>query len=85
MDCRNMPGLRPAGEDSRRRTQEISPALQALVFRHYLVGQGVDEISRELLQRCLVLLVDEKSFAVNLAGDQQLRRRAGRIFLQGAK
>jgi hypothetical protein len=59
--------------------------VQALVFRRYLVGQGVQEISREVLQRCLVLLADVKTFAVNLPGDQQLRRRAGRIFLQGAK
>jgi len=65
--------------------RKFPPAVQTLVFRHYLVGQGVDEISRGLLQRCLVLLVDEKSFAVNLPGDRQLRRRAGRIFLQGAK
>jgi tRNA(Ile)-lysidine synthase len=65
--------------------RKFPPAVQALVFRRYLVGQGVQEISREFLQRCLVLLVDVKFFAVNLPGDLQLRRRAGRIFLQGAK
>ncbi|MBU6328269.1 MAG: tRNA lysidine(34) synthetase TilS [Verrucomicrobia bacterium] len=65
--------------------RKFPTAVQALVFRRYLVEQGVKEIGREVLQRCLVLLVDVKSFAVNLPGGRQLRRRAGRIFLQGAQ
>lgn len=59
--------------------QALPAALQNLVFRDYLLQQQVTGISRDLLDRCRVLLTDPATHSINLPGGRTLRRKAGRI------
>ena len=59
--------------------QALPAALQNLVFRDFLHHQQVANISRNLLDRCRLLLTDPATHSINLPGGKTLRRRAGRI------
>lgn len=59
--------------------QALPTALQNLVFRDFLHHQQVANISRNLLDRCRLLLTDPATHSINLPGGKTLRRRAGRI------
>lgn len=59
-------------------------AIQRLVFRDYLVRHQTASISRDLLDRCLLLLTDAAIHSVNLPGGHYLRRKEGRITWQRA-
>ncbi len=64
--------------------KNLPPALQRLVFRDYLQQHRCGSISRDLLDRCLLLLNDANIHCVNLPGGHFLRRKAGRIIWQSA-
>jgi tRNA(Ile)-lysidine synthase len=64
--------------------KSFPPAIQRLVFRDYLVRHQTTSISRDLLDRCLLLLTDAAIHSVNLPGGNHLRRKAGRITWQRA-
>ena len=59
--------------------QALPPPLQILILRDYLQQQQITEVSRDLLERCRMLLYDPKTHNVNLPGGRAMRRRAGRI------
>ncbi|MFY7818490.1 MAG: tRNA lysidine(34) synthetase TilS [Akkermansiaceae bacterium] len=62
----------------------LPPAMQRLVFRDFLVLHQTNSISRDLLDRCLLLLSDATIHSINLPGGNYLRRKAGRIIWQQA-
>lgn len=62
----------------------LPPVMQRLVFRDYLIKNQVTSISRDLLDRCLLLISDATIHSVNLPGGNHLRRKAGRITWQQA-
>jgi len=59
--------------------QALPPPLQTLILRDYLQQQEITEVSRDLLERCRLLLSDPSTHNVNLPGNRAMRRRAGRI------
>ncbi len=59
--------------------QALPPPVQTLILRDYLQQYEITEVSRDLLERCRMLLIDHSTHNVNLPGNSAMRRRAGRI------
>lgn len=57
--------------------------LKRAVIADYLRGKGVAGVDHDLLVRCVDLLDVGNAASVNLTGGKRLRRRAGRIFIDG--
>jgi tRNA(Ile)-lysidine synthase len=63
--------------------RELAPALQRRVLRDWLVKRKVPEIGFSVIESVRQLLTLESPAKLNLAGNRHVRRRAGKIFLEG--
>ena len=61
----------------------MPPLLQRAALREFLVAHGIGSPDRSLLERARGLLDTTQSAVVNLAGGRRLRRRAGRLWIEG--
>jgi len=74
--------LDPAGRIHLPAFRALPAAIRRAVLAAYLGAVRVD-VSRELLARCLALADPAGPRAANLPGGRVLRRRAGRLFIDG--
>ncbi|MDE0836178.1 MAG: tRNA lysidine(34) synthetase TilS [Akkermansiaceae bacterium] len=63
--------------------RSLPPALQTEVMAGFLKRHGVPGISADLLGRSVAVAELDGAASVNLPGGGRLRRRAGRIFVEG--
>ncbi len=61
--------------------RSLNQALKAEVMVRYLKSNDIQEVSADLVGRCVMLAVPEGPPCVNLPRGKRLRRRAGRIFV----
>jgi tRNA(Ile)-lysidine synthase len=61
----------------------LPEALRIHAIADFLKSNGIPDISGALLESCASMLDPTKSANVNLPGGRHLRRRAGRIFVEG--
>ena len=62
--------------------KKLPAAVQGIIFHDYLTRHHVSNINREMIDRCRLLLSNEKTICVNLPNEKSLRRRAARIFIE---
>lgn len=62
--------------------QTFSPALQSYILHTYLKENGISDLTEEKITECLKLLEQEEVWKVNLPGDQFLRRKEKRLFIE---
>jgi tRNA(Ile)-lysidine synthase len=79
---RHANALDPAGRIHLPALRALPEALRRAVVAGFLAERGV-EISRDLLARCLALADVDGPRAANLPGGRVLRRRAGRLWIDG--
>jgi tRNA(Ile)-lysidine synthase len=58
--------------------------LQRRALYEFLIGHGIADLDRTLLDRVLGLLDPSAPASVNLPGDKRMRRRGGRLWIDGA-
>jgi len=58
-------------------------ALQRIAFRSFLQDHGIGSLDRAVIERALGLLDVKNPAAVNLPGGGKLRRREGRLWIEG--
>jgi tRNA(Ile)-lysidine synthase len=58
--------------------------LQRRALHEFLIGHGIANIDRALLDRALDLLDSSAPASVNLPGDRRMRRRGGRLWIDDA-
>ena len=63
--------------------RKLPPAMQHIALRNYLVEHGVSSIDRALIESAAELLDPAAAASVNLPGGGRLRRRAGRLWVEG--
>lgn len=63
--------------------RDLPLRLQRLAFKQFLNGFGITEITRDLLCRCVDLIDPANPASINLPGGRRLRRREGRIWIEG--
>ncbi len=63
--------------------RKLPPSLQRAALRNYLIDQQVPSINRALIEVTVRLLDPESAAVVNLPGGRRLRRRAGRLWVEG--
>lgn len=73
--------LDPQGRLHLPKLRTLPPALQSACIYDYLRSSGVQDLSREMVRRCMTLMDPAAAPAVNLPGGLILRRRAGRLLL----
>ncbi len=73
----------PQGRLHRGVLDGLPGVLQREVFWRYLIEKGVEGLSQGLIDRCQDMLRDDGVDVVNLPGGNRLKRRAGRIFIEG--
>ena len=74
--------LDPQGRLHLPTLRKLHPVLQRAAIKGYLESQAVGDISRDLLNRSLVLMAAKSDPAINLPGGRQLRRRQGRLLIE---
>lgn len=62
--------------------RNLPESVQRRALFLYLLDSGIPDLSSNLITRCLTLLDPEAPAKVNLPGDQFLRRRSSRIFVE---
>lgn len=75
--------LDPQGRVHLPKLRSLPVALQGACLFAYLKSAGVAEVDRVLVDRALVLCDPETAAVVNLPGGGYLRRRAGRLLIEG--
>lgn len=71
----------PQGRLFLPQVKKLSPALQRACLEQFLRENQISGISKELIDRCLLLINPAGPPALNLPGNRFLRRKEGRIFL----
>lgn len=74
--------LDPAGRIHLPALRELPPPLRRAVIAGFLAEHGVG-VSRDLVGRCLAMTDAEGSRATNLPGNRVMRRRGGRMWIDG--
>jgi len=75
--------LDPQGRIHLPALRKLPPLLQRAALRQFLLDHGIPAPDRALLERALGLLDPAGPCVVNLAGGRRLRRRAGRLWIDG--
>ena len=75
----------PQGRLHVPKMRTLPAAMQSACIYNFLRRSGVPELSREVVRRCAGLLDAGAPPAANLPGGFILRRRAGRLLLEGGK
>ncbi len=75
--------LDPQGRIHLPALRKLAPDLQRAALRKFLIEHGVTSIDRALLERAVGLLDVGRAAVVNLPGGGQLRRREGRLWVDG--
>lgn len=75
--------LDPQGRLHLPALRKLAPDLQRAALRKFLIEHGVTSIDRALLERALGLLDVGRTAVINLPGGGQLRRREGRLWIEG--
>lgn len=75
--------LDPQGRIHLPALRKLAPDLQRAALRKFLIGRGVESIDRALLERAVGLLDIGRAAVINLPGGGQLRRREGRLWVEG--
>lgn len=75
--------LDPQGRLHLPALRKLPPDIQRAALRRFLLDHGIPSIDRALLQRAIGLLDTANPAVVNLPGGGKLRRRAGRLWIDG--
>ena len=75
--------LDPQGRMHLPAMRKLPPLLQRAALRGFLLDHGEPSPDRALLERALGLLDAARPAVVNLAGGRRLRRREGRLWIDG--
>ena len=75
--------LDPQGRMHLPALRRLPPLLQRAALHGFLLDQGVPSLDRASLERALGLLDTAGPAVVNLAGGRRLRRREGRLWIDG--
>lgn len=75
--------LDPQGRLHLKALRGLHPAVQRHAIALYLQNAGIGEVSRDLLGRATAMINVSAPSTVNLAGGKWLRRRAGRMMVEG--
>jgi len=75
--------LDPQGRLHLPALRKLAPDLQRAALRKFLIEHGVASIDRALLERAVWLLDAKQTAVINLPGGGQLRRREGRLWVEG--
>lgn len=75
--------LDPQGRLHLPAMRKVPSVLQLSALRKYLMDAGVPSIDRALLERAVELLEPTGPAVVNLPGGRRLRRREGRLWIDG--
>lgn len=75
--------LDPQGRLHLGALRELPVVLQRMAIRRFLTGNGIRSPDRMLMERCVGLLDVGNPASVNLPGGGRLRRREGRLWLEG--
>lgn len=63
--------------------RKLPPVMQRAALREFLIDHGIPEVDRALLERSMALLDKANPAVVNLPGGRRLRRREGRVWIDG--
>ncbi len=63
--------------------RQLPPVLQRSALRRFLVDHDVPSIDRALLERAVAMMDTANPAVVNLPGGRRLRRREGRLWMDG--
>ncbi len=63
--------------------RKLPPAMQHLALRNYLMDKRVPSIDRAMIERVASMLDPDAAASVNLPGGGRMRRRAGRLWIEG--
>ena len=63
--------------------RKLPPDLQRAAIRRFLIDHGISSIDRTLLARAVGLLDTSNPAVINLPGARKLRRREGRLWIDG--
>ena len=74
--------LDPQGRLHLPSLRKLHPVQQRAAIKSYLESHDTTDISRDLLDRALVLMDAKSDPAINLPGGKQLRRRQGRLLVE---
>ncbi len=75
--------LDPQGRLHLPALRQLPAALQRAALRQFLMAHRIGSIDRGLLERAAELLDAAKPAVINLAGGRKLRRRGGRLWIEG--
>lgn len=75
--------LDPQGRLHLPTLRALSPDLQRAALRRFLSDHEIPSIDRALIERAMTLLGNAKPAVVNLPGGRKLRRREGRMWVEG--
>jgi tRNA(Ile)-lysidine synthase len=75
--------LDPQGRLHLPALRKLAPDLQRAALRKFLIEHGVTSIDRALLERAVGLLDVGQAAVINLPGGGKLRRREGRLWIEG--
>lgn len=72
----------PQGRLFLPKLRELPVSLQRRALFNFLKADQIGDLSRELLDRCLLVIDPASPAKVNLPGNKHLRRRAQRLFIE---
>lgn len=73
--------LDPQGRLHLPTLRKLHPVVQRAAIKGYLESEDISDISRDLLDRAVLLMDTKSDPAINLPGGRQLRRRQGRLLV----